>query len=278
MVEQVPTIGLLVPTTATRGNRQPAISSVGSGRSGPRWEAGPVGRPTFAELLATRGVTEEAEIRGPVGFMAYHGGGLEEMTDVIAREAADRSGASYYGVVHPPDWTLHLPSTRIDPTASRRLGDFLDHVEEVITVHGFGRRALLTSLLLGGRNRDLAGHVARHLRDRLPAYDVVDDLDRIPSELRGVHERNPVNLPRGGGVQIELPPRVRGSSPLWWDWEHGLVPHTVALIDGLAEAARTRLERRAATPRADRSDDETTAGRRREEGALETDMVDGLTG
>jgi hypothetical protein len=46
-----------------------------------------------------------------------------------------------------------------------------------------------------------------------------------------------VNLPRVGGVQIELPPRVRGSSPLWWDWEDGLVPHTRSLIAALAAAA-----------------------------------------
>jgi len=65
------------------------------------------------------------------------------------------------------------------------------------------------------------------------------DLDAIPKELRGIHARNPVNLPPEGGVQIELPPRVRGSSPLWWDWEGGLTPHTEALIDGLTEAART---------------------------------------
>jgi hypothetical protein len=49
-----------------------------------------------------------------------------------------------------------------------------------------------------------------------------------------------VNLARHGGVQIELPPRVRGSSPLWWDWEGpGLTPHTEALIEGLVEAATT---------------------------------------
>jgi phage replication-related protein YjqB (UPF0714/DUF867 family) len=114
---------------------------------------------------------------------------------------------------------------------------FLDHVRVVVTVHGFGRRHLLTSLLLGGTNRDLAGDLAAELRPRLPAYEVIDDLDRIPKELRGVHARNPVNLPPDGGVQIELPPRVRGSSPLWWDWEHGLVPHTVAVIDGLAAVA-----------------------------------------
>lgn len=196
-------------------------------------------RPTFAELLAMPDVVEECALRGPIGFMAYHGGGLEEMTDVIAREAAARSGASYYGVVHPPDWDLHLPSTRVAPDDSPTLAAFLEHVETVVTIHGFGRRPLLTSVLLGGRNRQLAAHVAVHLREHLPAYDIVDDLDAIPPELRGVHERNPVNLTRGGGVQIELPPRVRGSSPLWWDWEHGLVPHTESLIEALAAAARS---------------------------------------
>lgn len=195
--------------------------------------------PTFADVLAMPGVREESELRGPVGFMAYHGGGLEEMTDVVAREAASAAGASYYGVVHPPEWDLHLPSTRVTPEGSPVLGEFIDHVDAVITVHGFGRRSLLTSILLGGRNRELASHVAGHLRAHLPAYDVVDDLERIPTELRGIHARNPVNLPPRGGVQIELPPRVRGSSPLWWDWEDGLVPHTRSLIAGLAAAVRS---------------------------------------
>jgi phage replication-related protein YjqB (UPF0714/DUF867 family) len=74
----------------------------------------------------------------------------------------------------------------------------------------------------------------------LPEYTVVTDLDDIPHALRGQHADNPVNLPRGGGVQLELPPRVRGRSPIWADWEGpGLVPHTEALIDGLAAAARS---------------------------------------
>jgi len=195
--------------------------------------------PTFAQLLAHDGVTEECELRGPFGFMAFHGGGLEETTDVIARAAAERADASYYGVLHPPHWELHLPSTRVAPSQSPTLAAFIDHVDVVVTVHGFGRPALMTSLLLGGQNRELAAHVAGHLRAALPAYDVLDDLDAIPKELRGIHDRNPVNLPTHRGVQIELPPRVRGSSPLWWDWEGGLTPHTEALIAALAEAATT---------------------------------------
>jgi phage replication-related protein YjqB (UPF0714/DUF867 family) len=95
-------------------------------------------------------------------------------------------------------------------------------------------------MLLGGTNRLLATHVALHLRRMLPAYQVEDDIERIPKELRGLHPRNPVNVAREGGVQLELPPRVRGTSPLWWDWEGPhLTPHTTALVDGLVAAATT---------------------------------------
>lgn len=192
----------------------------------------------FATLLASDGVLEHCELRGSFGFMAYHGGSLEEQTDVIARHAAERSGASYYAVLQPADLQWHIPSHKVSPDESPVLQRFLNHVDVVVTVHGFGRRGLFTSLLLGGQNRALAHHVAGHLSPRLPAYDVVTELEAIPKELRGLHPANPVNLPRQQGVQIELPPRVRGSSALWADWEGpGLVPHTERLIDGLAAAA-----------------------------------------
>ncbi|MEY2446403.1 MAG: hypothetical protein QOE00_2983 [Ilumatobacteraceae bacterium] len=192
----------------------------------------------FAELLATDGVKEVCELRGKIGFMAYHGGALEEQTDVIASQAAERSGASYYGVLQPDDVQWHIPSHEVSPESSPRLKGFIDHVDVVITIHGFGRRDHFTAVLLGGQNRELADHIAGHLRPRLPEYDVVTDLDRIPKDLRGLHAANPVNLPRQRGVQIELPPRIRGSSPIWADWDHReMVPHMAALIDGLADAA-----------------------------------------
>ena len=194
----------------------------------------------FAELLATPGVVEECELRSRFGFMAFHGGSLEEMTDVIAGAAAAQAGASYYGIHQPADLQWHLPSTMFDPAVSPALAGFIDHVDVVITVHGYGREGLWATLLLGGRNRPLAEHVGQYLRRALPVYDIAVELDRIPVELRGLHARNPVNLPRHGGVQLELPPRVRGSSPLWWDWEGpGPTPHTAALIDALAAAARS---------------------------------------
>ena len=192
----------------------------------------------LAELLATPGVREESVLRSRFGFMAFHGSALEEMTDVIAAAAAQRCGASYYGLLQPRDLNWHIPSHKLSPTESPVMAEFLEHVDIVVTVHGYGRQTLFTTLLLGGTNRALAEHLAPFLRQRLPAYDIRIDLDTIPSDLRGQHPLNPVNLPRQQGVQIELPPRVRGSSPLWWDWEGpGHTPHTEALIAGLADAA-----------------------------------------
>ena len=193
--------------------------------------------PTFAELLAMPGVVEHCDLRGSFGFMAYHGGALEVTTDVIACETARRCDASYYGVLQPESLQLHFPSITVTPDRSDTLRSFLEHVDTVVTIHGFHRVEMRTSILLGGRHRDLAAHIARHLRVALPQYEVVDDLAQIPTPLQGLHERNPVNVPRFGGVQIELPP------PRAW---HRLVlggshrrcaraPHA-ALIDGLVTA------------------------------------------
>ena len=128
----------------------------------------------------------------------------------------------------------------------RALVAFLEHVERVVSVHGFGGLRgdddrWITGLL-GGSNRELAAEVALLLREALPHYKWIDDLDRIPRELRGLHPDNPVNRPRQAGVQLELPPRVRGLGPFWADFraEHGddaLPPHTEALIAALADAA-----------------------------------------
>ena len=194
----------------------------------------------FATLLVKPGVVEISELRSKVGFMAYHGGALEAMTDLVAGRAAEQAGASLYAVTQPEGMSDHLSSTKINPAESEQLAEFIDHVDIVVTVHGFGQRGLFTSLLLGGQNRPFAEHIGRALRNALPAYDIRTDIETIPLQLRGLHRNNPVNLPRDSGVQIELPPRVRGSSPMWWDWEGpGLTPHTTALIDGLVRAVTT---------------------------------------
>jgi len=204
-------------------------------------------RPGFGELLAQPNVTEICDLRSPrLGFMAYHGGQLEKVTDVVASTAAEASGCSYYGVLQTDeDSVVHLPSKTVGPAESPMLADFLGHVDAVVTIHGYGRKRLWHALLLGGQNRELAGHVARHLRRRLPDYDIIDNTSDIPSGLAGMHPANPVNLPPSKGVQIELPATVRWNRKgrHWSDLgSHGRAPQVQALINGLAEAASSWVD------------------------------------
>ena len=167
----------------------------------------------LADLLAHPGVEEVCDLRGRFGLMAFHGGTLEPGTDAIASRAAAAAGASLYAVRQPDDLYWHVPSIAFDPAASPALASFLDHVDVVVAVHGYGRQDMWTTLLAGGGNRALAGQVADALRSALgDGFTVLDDLDAIPRELRGLHPRNPVNRVPGGGVQLELPPRVRSGT------------------------------------------------------------------
>lgn len=188
----------------------------------------------LAELLAHDGVVEELALRSRVGFLALHGGSLERETDVIARQAAAAAGASLYAVCQPDDLRWHVPSVRMDPADSPALREFLDHVDVVLSIHGYGRDGFFTTLLLGGGDRPLAASVASHLRAALPGYTIQDDVDAIPQPLRGLHPANPVNRSAGGGVQIELPPRIRLQGP------NADAAARAALVDGLVAAATAR--------------------------------------
>jgi phage replication-related protein YjqB (UPF0714/DUF867 family) len=201
-------------------------------------------------LLAEPGVEEVLSLAGPVGFLALHGGGQDRVTDEIASAAAARSGASLYAVVQPPTLRWHIPSYRYSPEESDRLRTFVEHVRLVISVHGYGVDSwrmdwrppgfestrlgqfhAREAFLIGGRNRSRAAELAARLRRALPDYEVWDDLDRIPPKAAGQDARNPVNLPREGGVQVECPPRVRGLGPC------AAPADTAVLIDVLAETA-----------------------------------------
>jgi phage replication-related protein YjqB (UPF0714/DUF867 family) len=200
----------------------------------------------LSELLTRDGVSEHLSLGSRVGFLALHGG-LERGTFEIAQEASRRSGASLYAVVQPADLRWHLPSSAYDPAHSAALTTFLDHVDVVVSIHGYG--GLLssddrwTTVLVGGSNRQLAGRLSITLRSVLPDYTFLDDVNRIPERLRGLHPANPVNRVPGGGVQLELPPRVRGYGR-YWDQrddetsDRGFRSHTEALAGALADQSR----------------------------------------
>ncbi|HEC09855.1 MAG TPA: hypothetical protein ENI86_09860 [Acidimicrobiales bacterium] len=194
----------------------------------------------FRSLLAGPGVTETVTLGSPIGLMAFHGGTLERHTEQVAERVAAITGASLYRMCQTDPDPIHIPSHLIGPEASEALGLFLDHVDVAVAIHGYGRPELHRSILLGGSNRQLAEHLAVQMIPALGHYEIITDLDLIPRELRGLHPRNPVNRPRHGGVQIELPPRVRGMSPILWGprpptWTG---PHLDALVAALARGVR----------------------------------------
>ncbi|HSS11826.1 MAG TPA: poly-gamma-glutamate hydrolase family protein [Acidimicrobiales bacterium] len=191
----------------------------------------------FDQLLRQPGVVETVELRSTFGFMAFHGG-LEGGTETIAAEAALRADASVYTVVQPPDLIWHVPSALVSPEHSPELARFLRHVDVVVAVHGYGRPGRSDDVLVGGSNRHLAAHLAARLRVEADGLTVIDDVDAIPAELRGLHPDNPVNRPRAGGVQLELPPRARGASPSPRDRGMLCIP-LLGVVEALAVAAST---------------------------------------
>jgi phage replication-related protein YjqB (UPF0714/DUF867 family) len=174
----------------------------------------------FAELLAHPDVVEELELRSAVGFLALHGG-LEPGTAELARTGAARAGASCYTVSQPRDLRVHVPSVETDPEESPRLASFLAHVHTVVSVHGYYRPLERPQVVLvGGANRDLVNGLAVELRAVLPDYQVIDvvrDVDAVPTNMRGLDPRNPVNRTARGGVQLELPHHLRAVRPSRFD-------------------------------------------------------------
>jgi len=207
----------------------------------------------LAELLALPGVREECVLRSPVGFMALHGGSQDRGTHEIASQAAERVGASYYAIVQPSGLRAHLPSRRHDPEQSEHLSTFLQHVAIAISVHGFGRDSFelrvdpaegvviepygpalrgnqtgpLRGIILGGGNPELLEAARELFHDRLAGYRVADERVRL-----GFHPDNPVNLPSGRGVQVELPPGLRGIG----DFGERLVPVQDETVDEVITA------------------------------------------
>ncbi len=190
----------------------------------------------FADLLAHPDVVEEQVLGSSVGFLALHGG-LEPGTAEIAVAAARRAGASWYVIRQPDGLKRHVPSHEHDPADSPLLAGFLDHVDVVVSVHGYWGHGD-DALLVGGRDRTLASSLGARLRTALPEHQVVDDLHAIPRRLRGVDPRNPVNR-AARGVQVELPHPVRAVGP-YGRGERGDLhrAHTEALIDALTQFAR----------------------------------------
>jgi phage replication-related protein YjqB (UPF0714/DUF867 family) len=201
----------------------------------------------LAELLTLSGIREECILRSTVGFMALHGGSQDRGTEEIARRAAEDACASYYAIVQPSALRVHLTSRLHDPEDSAQLRAFLEHVDVAISVHGFGREGFalwfdpnrgliiepygpairgtqtgpLRGIIVGGLNAPLLDTARRLFDRRFAGYHVADERVRL-----GYHPDNPVNLPSAHGVQVELPPGLRGIG----DFGETLVPRQDGVV------------------------------------------------
>ncbi|MCS0599732.1 poly-gamma-glutamate hydrolase family protein [Streptomyces sp. LP11] len=146
---------------------------------------------------------------GRIGLLALHGsneGGTAELAGLVARRCDATSLVFTQPGVRRP---VHLPSARMAADHCALLREFLDRVALTVSLHGHMRPAAQRTLFLGGGNRTAAHLLAAELAALAPEFRTVTDLAEIPRHLRGLHPRNPVNLTRLGGVQVELPLSAR---------------------------------------------------------------------
>ncbi|MEU7303184.1 poly-gamma-glutamate hydrolase family protein [Streptomyces sp. NPDC007189] len=166
--------------------------------------------------------TEQVEIEGVpmvatlvpgdgVGLLALHGSN-EGGTAALARTVARRCGATSLVFTQPgARQPVHVTSPRMAADHCALLREFLERVSLTVSLHGHMRPGAPHTVFLGGGNRAAARVLAEALAAHVPHFPAVTDLAAIPSALRGVHPRNPVNLTRLGGVQVELPLLARTS-------------------------------------------------------------------
>ncbi|MFG2358889.1 poly-gamma-glutamate hydrolase family protein [Streptomyces sp. NPDC048521] len=153
------------------------------------------GVPLVATLLPGSGI----------GLLSLHGsneGGTAELAELVARRCGATSLVFTQPGVRRP---VHIPSPRMAADHCALLRAFLDRVCLTVSLHGHMRPWATHTLFLGGGNREAALVLAEELRALTPRFRTVTDLTAIPPALRGLHPRNPVNLTRLGGVQVELP-------------------------------------------------------------------------
>jgi phage replication-related protein YjqB (UPF0714/DUF867 family) len=159
-----------------------------------------------------------------------------------------------------------------DPEHSAHLRAFLEHVDVAISLHGFGREGFalwldpggglivepygpavrgkqtgpLRGIIVGGLNAPLLEAARELFQGRFAGYHVADRRVRL-----GFHPDNPVNLPTAHGVQVELPPGLRGIGDFGESLhprQDGIVSEVVAALVELAAQAAELLRPASVSP------------------------------
>jgi hypothetical protein len=93
----------------------------------------------------------------------------------------------------------------------------------------------LRGIIIGGRNPELLDVARRLFHERFADYRVADERVQL-----GFHPDNPCNLPSAQGVQIELPPGLRGIGDFGEELvpsEDGIVTEVIAALVELGHRA-----------------------------------------
>ena len=171
-----------------------------------------------------------------VTIMAPHGGFIDIGTSAISAAIAgqDMNLFDFQGLQAINGIDLHVTSSRF---RDDKLMQLIARSELGVGVHSMGKKDS-DAIWLGGLNLTLKALTKRHLIAR--GFMVETTMPRY----RGEHPKNICNLPRSGGIQLELPTnlveKMFATSVLFRTGSRH--PKTTELLQHLASAVRSALE------------------------------------
>lgn len=159
-------------------------------------------RAEAAEAYRITAIHEGRSAR--IAIIAPHGGGIEPMTSILAREIAGDDFALYLfeGRLGEGNNRLHITSHRFDEPNGL---DLVGKCDSVIAVHGCSD-AVSEKVLLGGLDRTLRTRLGKSLDST--GFATAE----APANLQALDISNICNRGKtGAGVQLELPAGMRQS-------------------------------------------------------------------
>ena len=138
-----------------------------------------------------------------VGIMAIHGGGIEPMTDFIAKDIAknDYGFYAFIGLKKKNNRILHITSTCFNEPLAMK---FVKNVDTVISIHGCNSPKNVVNI--GGLNSPFADLIKINL---IKKGFIIGKCQNL--EISGYNKKNICNKCKDKGVQIEISGSLRNN-------------------------------------------------------------------
>ena len=141
-----------------------------------------------------------------IAVLAYHAK-TEAGTAEIAEAVHEKSPSSMY--VFKGN---RVASTKVTHTHSDKLKSLVKEAETAVSVHGYKNKKGVDNnvIYVSGQHGKLSSKIAKELQKNFgDNYHIETNPDYIPKHLQGKSDYNIVNKFEKGGVQIELPEKLR---------------------------------------------------------------------